>query len=37
MEKTILVIDDEKNMLGMLKHYFTRNGYRVVTAENGRH
>lgn len=35
MEKKILVIDDEKNMLGMLRHYLSRNGYHVVTAENG--
>lgn len=35
MAKTILVVDDELAILEMLKRYFTRNGYYVITAENG--
>ena len=35
MEKTILIVDDEKDMTAMLKRYFELNGYLVQTAENG--
>ena len=35
MEKTILIVDDEKDMNAMLKRYFELNGYLVQTAENG--
>lgn len=35
MEKSILIVDDEKDMRTMLKCYFELNGYRVQTAENG--
>ena len=35
MQKTLLIIDDEKDMGTMLRRYFERNGYRVLLAENG--
>lgn len=35
IEKSILIVDDEKDMRTMLKCYFTLNGYRVQTADNG--
>lgn len=35
MDKTILIVDDEKDMSVMLKRYFELNGYLVQTAENG--
>ena len=33
--KTILVVDDKKNMRVMVEQYLTQAGFRVVTAENG--
>lgn len=35
MGNTILIVDDEIDMLEMLKRYFLRNGYDVITAANG--
>ena len=35
MRKTILIVDDEKDMSAMLKRYFELNGYFVQTAQNG--
>lgn len=35
MSKTILIVDDEKDMSTMLKRYFEMNGYLVLLAENG--
>lgn len=35
MSKTILIVDDEKDIRTLLKRYFELNGYLVVTAENG--
>lgn len=35
MEWTVLVIDDEVEILRMLKSFLTVHGYRVLTAENG--
>lgn len=35
MSKTILIVDDEKDMSTMLKRYFEMNGYFVLVAENG--
>jgi len=36
MSKTILVVDDKANVRTLLREYLTEQGYRVVTAENGR-
>jgi DNA-binding response OmpR family regulator len=36
MSKTILVVDDKVNVRILLRDYLTEQGYRVVTAENGR-
>ena len=36
MTKTILVVDDEKRLVSLVESYFTQEGYRVVTAYNGR-
>lgn len=36
MAKTILVVDDKKEMVGLIQSYLTQEGYRVVTAANGR-
>ena len=36
MAKTILVVDDKANVRTLLREYLTEQGYRVVTAENGR-
>ena len=36
MQKTILIVDDERDITSMLRDYFTYNSYRVLTAENGR-
>lgn len=36
MSKTILVVDDEERIVSLIKAYLTQDGYRVVTAENGR-
>ncbi len=35
MSKTILIVDDEKDIRTLLKRYFELNGYAVVLAENG--
>jgi len=34
--QTILVVDDKANVRTLLREYLTEQGYRVVTAENGR-
>ncbi|MCA9962561.1 MAG: response regulator, partial [Anaerolineales bacterium] len=36
MTQTILVVDDKANVRTLLREYLMENGYRVVTAENGR-
>lgn len=36
MTQTILVVDDKANVRTLLREYLTENGYRVVTADNGR-
>ncbi len=36
MTKTILVVDDKKNLRDLVKAYLTKEGFRVVTAEDGR-
>ena len=36
MAQTILAVDDEKDIAEMLKYYFTKQGYRVITAQNGK-
>ncbi len=36
MTKTILVVDDKANVRSLLREYLTEQGFRVVTAENGR-
>ena len=36
MSKTILVVDDAESLQTMVKSYLTQEGYRVVTAANGR-
>ena len=36
MSKTILVVDDEKRLVSLVKSYLEQEGYRVVTAYNGR-
>ena len=36
MPKTVLVVDDKSNVRTLLREYLTEQGYRVVTAENGR-
>lgn len=36
MNETILVVDDKANVRTLLREYLTEQGYRVVTAENGR-
>ncbi len=36
MGKTILVVDDAESLRTMVKSYLTQEGYRVVTAANGR-
>ena len=36
MAKTILVIDDEERIVSLVKAYLEQNGFRVVTAKNGR-
>ena len=35
MTETILVIDDQENVRGLLKDYLTSQGYRVVLAADG--
>lgn len=36
MSKTILVVDDEKRLISLVESYLTQEGYRVVSANNGR-
>lgn len=36
MAKTILVVDDEERLVSLLKAYLAQEGFRVITAENGR-
>jgi DNA-binding response OmpR family regulator len=36
LPKTVLVVDDEERLVALLKAYLTQEGFRVVTAENGR-
>jgi DNA-binding response OmpR family regulator len=36
MAKTILLVDDEERLIGLLKAYLRQEGFRVVTAVNGR-
>lgn len=36
MPQTILIVDDEKRMVSLLKSYFEQEGYRVAAAYNGR-
>jgi DNA-binding response OmpR family regulator len=36
MSKTILVVDDEKRLVSLVESYLTQEGYRVVSAHNGK-
>jgi DNA-binding response OmpR family regulator len=36
MAKTILVVDDERRLVSLVEAYLTQEGFRVVTAHNGR-
>ena len=36
MSKTVLVVDDEERLVSLVKTYLTQEGFRVVTAPNGR-
>jgi len=36
MAKTIMVVDDEKRLVSLVESYLTQEGYRVVTAYNGK-
>jgi len=36
MAKTILVVDDEERLVSLLKAYLSQEGFRVISAENGR-
>lgn len=36
MSKTILVVDDEKRLVSLVESYLTQEGYRVVSAYNGK-
>lgn len=36
MSKTIMVVDDEKRLVSLVQSYLTQEGYRVVSAYNGR-
>ena len=36
MSKTILVVDDEKRLVSLVESYLIQEGYRVVTAHNGK-
>jgi DNA-binding response OmpR family regulator len=36
MTKTIMVVDDEKRLVSLVESYLTQEGYRVVSANNGR-
>ena len=35
MAKQILIVDDEQDIVSLLRDYFEINGYDVITAENG--
>lgn len=35
MQPTLLIVDDETDILSMLRDYFELEGYRVITAQNG--
>lgn len=36
MSKTIMVVDDERRLVSLVESYLTQEGYRVVSATNGR-
>jgi len=36
MSKTVLVVDDEERLVSLLKAYLSQEGFRVITADNGR-
>jgi two-component system alkaline phosphatase synthesis response regulator PhoP len=36
MAKTILVVDDEERLVSLLKAYLSNEGFRIITAKNGR-
>jgi DNA-binding response OmpR family regulator len=36
MAKTIMVVDDEKRLVSLVESYLSQEGYRVVTANNGK-
>jgi len=36
MSKTIMVVDDEKRLVSLVESYLAQEGYRVVTANNGK-
>src|SRR4029450_7909360 len=36
MSKTIMVVDDEKRLVALVESYLTQEGYRVVSAHNGK-
>jgi len=36
MPKTVMVVDDEERLVSLVKTYLTQEGFRVVTAANGR-
>jgi len=36
MSKTILIVDDEERLVSLVEAYLTQEGYRVLTASNGR-
>ena len=35
-QQTLMLVDDEQDILDTGKRYLQRNGYRIITAENGR-
>ena len=35
MQEKIMIVDDEPDIVSMLKDYFEMNGYRTITAANG--
>lgn len=36
MSKTIMVVDDEKRLISLVNSYLVQEGFRVVTASNGK-
>lgn len=36
MSKTIMIVDDEKRLVSLVESYLTQEGYRVVSANNGK-